>query len=231
MGRHIARLEQYVSTMSQLHRLEVTRPELRSTPLSPLAASLAESGKMVCTQAGKGFSMENRTASPRLALDGAFVAQVFGNLVANAARYAGINDKRNIVLSMAIAGALSGAGAALYFLSGNTEFYWHTYQTLPATGFNGIPVALLASCSPIGCIFSGMFMAYLTISGSQLSTFTAYNEYITDVIIATIVYLSAFSLVIKLWLSGRKKRKAQAAAAPVPAPAGDGKAEKGGEDA
>ena len=49
-------------------------------------------------------------------------------------------------------------------------------------------------------------------------------------IIATIVYLSAFSLVIKLWLSGRKKRKAQAAA-PVPAPAGDGKAEKGGEDA
>lgn len=50
-------------------------------------------------------------------------------------------------------------------------------------------------------------------------------------IIATIVYLSAFSLVIKLWLSGRKKRKAQAAAAPVPAPAGDGKAEKGGEDA
>ena len=44
---------------------------------------------MVCTQAGKGFSMEDRTASPRLALDGAFVAQVFGNLVANAARYAG----------------------------------------------------------------------------------------------------------------------------------------------
>ncbi len=89
MGRHIDRLEQYVSTMSQLHRLEDTRPELRSTPLSPLAASLAESGKMVCTQAGKGFSMEDRTASPRLALDGAFVAQVFGNLVANAARYAG----------------------------------------------------------------------------------------------------------------------------------------------
>lgn len=36
------------------------------------------------------------------------------------ARYAGIKDKRNIVLSMAIAGALAGAGAALYYLSGNT---------------------------------------------------------------------------------------------------------------
>jgi len=62
----------------------------------------------------------------------------------HAARYAGIKDKRNIVLSMAIAGALAGAGAALYYLSGNTEFYWSTYQSLPAVGFNGIPVALLA---------------------------------------------------------------------------------------
>ena len=35
----------------------------------------------------------------------------------HAARYAGIADKRNIVLSMAIAGALAGGGAALYWLS------------------------------------------------------------------------------------------------------------------
>ena len=62
----------------------------------------------------------------------------------HAARYAGINDKRNIMLSMAIAGALAAGGAALYWLSGNTEFYWSTYQSLPAEGFNGIPVALLA---------------------------------------------------------------------------------------
>ena len=148
----------------------------------------------------------------------------------HAARYAGINDKRNIVLSMAIAGSLSGAGAALYWLSGNTEFVWLTYQALPATGFNGIPVALLAASNPVGVIFTGCFMSMLNIVGQQITSLTAYNEYITDVIIATIVYLSAFSLVIKLWLSGRKKRKAQAAA-PVPAPAGDGKAEKGGEDA
>ena len=96
--------------------------------------------------------------------------------------------------------------------------------------FNGIPVALLAASNPVGVIFTGCFMSMLNIVGQQITSLTAYNEYITDVIIATIVYLSAFSLVIKLWLSGRKKRKAQAAA-PVPAPAGDGKAEKGGEDA
>ena len=127
----------------------------------------------------------------------------------HAARYAGINDKRNIVLSMAIAGGLAGGGAALYWLSGNTEFFWSTYQSLPAAGFNGIPVALLAANNPIGVIFSSLFMSLLEIAGQQLKTFTAYNEYITDVIISAIVYLSAFSLVIKLWLNGRKKPKAE----------------------
>ena len=123
------------------------------------------------------------------------------------ARYAGIRDKRNIVLSMAIAGALSAAGASLYYLAGNTEFFWSTYQSLPAIGFNGIPVALLALNNPIGVIFSAIFMAMLDIVGLQLTNLTAYNEYITDVIIAVIVYLSAFSLVIRMWLTGRKKQK------------------------
>ena len=124
-----------------------------------------------------------------------------------AARYAGIKDKRNIVLSMAIAGCLAGAAGSLYYLSGNTEFFWSTYQQLPAVGFNGIPVALLAVNNPIAVIFTGMFMSMLDIAGLQLTNLTAYNEYITDVIIAVIVYLSAFSLVIKLWLSGRRKKK------------------------
>ena len=159
----------------------------------------------------------------------------------HAARYAGINDKRNIVLSMAIAGALSGGAAALYYLSGNTEFYWSTYQALPATGFNGIPVALLAVNNPIGVIFTGIFMSMLDIVGLQITNLTAYNEYITDVIIAVIVYLSAFSLVIKLWISGRKKHKAgepnanaEPAAEPAaqaPAGPGDAPGEAGAETA
>ena len=158
----------------------------------------------------------------------------------HAARYAGINDKRNIVLSMAIAGGLSGAAAALYYLSGNTEFFWSTYQTLPATGFNGIPVALLAASHPIAVIFTGCFMSMLDIVGLQLTNLTAYNEYITDVIIATIVYLSAFSLVIKMLLSGRRKRRTAAVSAPAAAPApaepdkaagDDAKTTKGGDEA
>ena len=151
----------------------------------------------------------------------------------HAARYAGINDKRNIVLSMAIAGALSGAGASLYYLAGNTEFFWQTYQSLPAAGFNGIPVALLAANNPIGVIFTGCFMSMLNIVGLQLTNLTAYNEYITDVIISVIVYLSAFSLLIKMLLSRRKKDKpAKAADSPAEGNAvEEASAEKGGERA
>lgn len=149
----------------------------------------------------------------------------------HAARYAGINDKRNIVLSMAIAGAMSGAGAALYWLSGNTEFYWSTYQSLPAVGFNGIPVALLAANNPIGVIFTAMFMSLLNICGQQLKTLTAYNEYITDIIIAVIVYLSSFSLIIKMWLSKKKKQSATAAPAPAPAAENTAPAAAAAEDA
>lgn len=132
----------------------------------------------------------------------------------HAARYAGINDKRNIVLSMALAGCLAGGGAALYWLSGNTEFYWSTYQSLPAIGFNGIPVALLAVSNPIGVIFTAIFMAMLDIVGQQLTGLTAYNEYITDVIISVIVYLSAFSLVIRMLLTGKPKTASNANAEP-----------------
>ena len=150
----------------------------------------------------------------------------------HAARYAGINDRRDIILSMAIAGALAGGGAALYWLAGNTEFYWSTYQSLPSAGFNGIPVALLAVNNPLGVIFTGIFMAMLDIVGVQLTGYTAYNEYITDVIISVIVYLSAFSLVIQMMLPKWKKKggpnaNAEPAAKTAPKP----ETEKGDKEA
>ena len=67
-------------------------------------------------------------------------------------------------------------------------------------------MALLASNNPIGVVFAGIFMSMLDIAGLQLTNLTAFNEFITDVIIAVIVYLSAFSLVIRMWLGGRRKK-------------------------
>ena len=79
----------------------------------------------------------------------------------NASKYAGMNEKRNIILSMAIAGALAGAGAALWCINGHQDFKWETYQSLPADGFNGIVVALLAANNPIGVIFSSIFLKFI----------------------------------------------------------------------
>ena len=151
----------------------------------------------------------------------------------HAARYAGIKDKRNIVLSMAIAGSMAGGGAALYYLSGNTEFFWSTYQSLPATGFNGIPVALLAVNNPIAVIFTAIFMSMLDIIGLQLTNLTAYNEYITDVIIAAIVYLSAFALVIRMMIAPKKKRSVEVETedAVTAEKADSADTEKGGDEA
>lgn len=88
MQRHISRLEHYVDTMSQLRRLEDTQPAYQQMSLKALAASLQESGTIICGQAGKRFSMQNRAISSALSLDGDFISQVYGNLMANAIRYA-----------------------------------------------------------------------------------------------------------------------------------------------
>ena len=114
----------------------------------------------------------------------------------NAAQYAGINDKRSIILSMTIAGALAGVGAGLYYLSTVAEWNPQVSTALPAMGFNGISAALLACSNPIATIFSSLFISYITVGGTKLST-QYYTKEIADVITAISIYLCAFSLLFK----------------------------------
>lgn len=125
----------------------------------------------------------------------------------NASKYAGMNEKRNIVLSMAIAGGLAACGAALWCLNGSQDFKWDTYLTLPADGFNGIPAALLASNNPIGVIFSAIFLKYLGVGGSNLAAQSSFNEYVSPLIVAVIIYFSGFSKLIKELISKARKDK------------------------
>ena len=115
----------------------------------------------------------------------------------NAAIYAGINAKRNIVLSMVIAGALAGLGGGLYYLAGGAQYTME--QKILSTGFDGISVALLANSNPLGCIFSAIFIAYLRLGGIAMQT-QGYATEATDIVIAVIIYLAAFSLIIKMKL-------------------------------
>ena len=114
----------------------------------------------------------------------------------NAARYAGINEKKNIILSMTIAGALAGFGAGLLYLSGGAEWNPLNTTTLPAMGFNGIATALLAASHPIGTIFSSVFISHITVGGSFLPTRYLPPE-IADLISGIIIYLCAFAMLFR----------------------------------
>lgn len=121
------------------------------------------------------------------------------------AKYAGMNEKRNLLLAMAIAGGLAAMGASIWCLNGHQDFKWETYQTLPVDGFNGIPAALLAGNNPIGIIFTAIFLKYINVGGSNLAANTAFNEYVSQLMVAMIVYFSGFARYISMLLSIKKK--------------------------
>lgn len=133
----------------------------------------------------------------------------------NAAKYAGMNEKRNIILSMAIAGGLAAIGGALYYLNPGIEFAFKAaYGKLPDNGFNGIPVALLASNNPIGVIFTGLLLRYLSQGGGNLSQY-GFNQYIADVVVALIIYFAGFSKLIRDVLINRQKKQTEGVLAKI----------------
>ena len=135
----------------------------------------------------------------------------------SAARYAGINEKKNIILSMAIAGALAGFGAGLYYLSNVSQWNPLNSTSLPGMGFNGISVALLASSNPIGTIFSSLFISHISVGGAYLPTKYFPSE-IADLISGIIIYLCAFSMLFRTLFEKKlihKKDTANANAEPA----------------
>lgn len=125
----------------------------------------------------------------------------------DASRYAGLNEKRNIVVSIMIAGALAGMGAALYYLNPGIEYkYVSQYSALPAYGFNGIASAFLANCNPIGVIFSSLLIRYLNVGGDYLVK-VGFNRYVADVVVAVIIYMAGFTRIIKEAITNLSRRK------------------------
>ena len=123
----------------------------------------------------------------------------------DAARYAGINEKRSIILSMTIAGSLAGLGGALLFLSGS-GINITVVDMLAQEGFNGIPVALLGLNNPIGIIFSALFIAYLNVGGFNMQLYD-FAPQVIEIIIAVIIYFSAFALLVKGFIVSFNKRR------------------------
>ncbi|MGB4695860.1 MAG: ABC transporter permease [Bacilli bacterium] len=126
----------------------------------------------------------------------------------HASRYAGINEKKAIILSMAIAGALAALGGALKMIAPGAHNVGNTLtveEMLAPEGFNGIPVALLGLSNPVGIIFSALFITYIQRGGFFVQSLVMIE--IIDIIIGVIIYFSAFSLVIRLFFERRAQRK------------------------
>ena len=130
----------------------------------------------------------------------------------NAAKYAGMKENRNIVLTMAIAGGLAGMAAALLYLTGYEQ--WSCSQaSVPAMGFNGIAAAFLGGLSPIGSIFSSFFIQHITAGGAFVDK-TVYCAQVSDFISSLIIYLCGFVLFMKTAMNrgldkADEKRKAK----------------------
>ena len=128
----------------------------------------------------------------------------------HAARYAGMKENWNIILTMFIAGALAGLGAGMLFLTG-IENWETTTSSVPAMGFNGIAVAFLGGLSPIGSILSSFFIQYITFGGGNVDL-QVYSSQISSLISSLIIYLCAFVGFFKFFIQERIRKKDEALA-------------------
>ncbi len=141
----------------------------------------------------------------------------------NAAKYAGMAEKRNIILTLIISGGLAGIGGAMLYLT-DIEQWSVTATSVPGMGFNGIAATFLGGLNPIGTIFSSFFIQHITDGGPNVDT-NLYCAQISDLITSIIIYLCGFVLFLKTAMNRaidksneKKAQKAKALAA-----------EKGGE--
>jgi len=147
----------------------------------------------------------------------------------SAARYCGMKEKRNLILTMVIAGGLAGLGAAFFFLTG-FEQWQCTQSSVPAMGFNGIAAAFLGGLNPIGTIFASYFIQHITNGGAYLDK-SMYSTQISDFISALIIYLCGFVLFFKQFMDARAAQAEERAKAAVPEgpPPSERDAGEGGE--
>ena len=110
------------------------------------------------------------------------------------AEYAGMPVNRNIIISMMIAGGLSGLAGVIQY-TGNSAIM--QIGVMPSQGFDGIAVALLGANSPIGVLFSALFFGVLYVGKGFMNAMVKVPPELADTIMATIIYFSATSIIME----------------------------------
>lgn len=128
----------------------------------------------------------------------------------HASEYAGMKGKRNIIITMVIAGGLAGLGGAFAILApsgiAGSSMTYEPINIIAPNGFNGIAVALLGNSHPIGIIFSAIFISHIQ-RGGTLASLVGYKPEIIDVVIAVIIYFSAFAMIMNTAVSNFFKKR------------------------
>lgn len=112
----------------------------------------------------------------------------------NAARYAGINVGKNVVMAMVLSGALAGLAGVTYYLG-----YFGSIQprVLPTTGFDAIAVSLLANSNPVGIIFSSFLITVISKGSTYMNSASGLESEIASVITGVILLFSACGAFIR----------------------------------
>lgn len=112
----------------------------------------------------------------------------------NAARYAGINVGKNMVMAMIVSGALAGLAGVTYYLG-----YYGSIQprVLSTTGFDAIAVSLLANSNPIGIIFSSFLITVISKGSTYMNSASGLESEIASVITGVILLFSACGAFIR----------------------------------
>ena len=148
----------------------------------------------------------------------------------NAAKYCGMAEKRNVILSLMISGALAGMGAAMLYLTGYEQWQCST-SSVPAMGFNGIAAAFLGGLNPLGTVLASFFIQHITAGGAYVDK-SMYCAQISDLISAIIIYLCGFVLFMKYAMNrSAAKREEKAALKAKAAAEQDASDRKGGNQA
>ena len=149
----------------------------------------------------------------------------------NAAKYCGMAEKRNIILTLVISGALAGMGAAMLYLTGYEQWQCST-SSVPGMGFNGIAAAFLGGLNPFGTILASFFIQHITAGGAYVDK-TMYCAQISDLISALIIYLCCFVLFMKYAMNSAISKREEKAALKEreqsETPPADANTEKGGD--
>jgi ABC-type uncharacterized transport system permease subunit len=111
-----------------------------------------------------------------------------------AARYAGMQPKLLIILTMSIAGLLAGVAGSIEIL-GQVKHMPAAYAT--AVGFDAIAVALLGRAHPIGILFAGLLFGAMRAGSGLMQIQAGIPVQMVNVLQAVILFFLAADLIVR----------------------------------